>query len=302
MRRRLLRVLAALLVVPFLPFSVHTAHKLIAIIHPATLDRFALAADAAIVRAPVGQWVGFASESFPALGWMELIAYAGIPLALQAAVARELGDTYERRPFPLLPALVTSAVLGLLGYVLVPVAGPRYLLGDSFAAQLQLGASVDLTWQSMDAAIPRNGIPSLHTTWAVLLTLWAQPGRERLTSAAFLVLTVLATLGLGQHYAVDLLMSAPFVVLVVAITNWMRWSDPAAGACAAALSGVTFSVWIATIYLGLPALRRSEWLGPFITVSTLALTVVAWRMLRLYARAAPSWIGLDARPTRGVAG
>jgi hypothetical protein len=64
----------------------------------------------------------------------------------------------------------------------------------------------------------RNAFPSLHMGWA-LLAWWYSKGLSRWTRFGlllFLAGTVLATLGLGEHYLVDLAAAFPFALLIEA--------------------------------------------------------------------------------------
>ncbi len=61
---------------------------------------------------------------------------------------------------------------------------------------------------------PRNAMPSLHMTWA-LLALWYSPRRLLWASAVSVRLTALATVGLGEHYLIDLAAAVPFTWAVV---------------------------------------------------------------------------------------
>src|SRR5262249_54453659 len=59
---------------------------------------------------------------------------------------------------------------------------------------------------------PRNCMPSLHTSWALLLywqSAWHRPWVRR-AAAGFLALTLLATIGFGYHYLWDLVVAVPF--------------------------------------------------------------------------------------------
>jgi hypothetical protein len=64
-----------------------------------------------------------------------------------------------------------------------------------------------------------NAIPSLHMAW-VLLVWWYSRGLswwERLVAFAFVFFTVLATMGTGEHYFVDLVVAFPFALLIEAL-------------------------------------------------------------------------------------
>jgi hypothetical protein len=66
------------------------------------------------------------------------------------------------------------------------------------------------------ASAPRNAMPSMHTIWALLIfwNLRKQSLSVRIASDVWLLLTVIATLGTGQHYLVDIIAAVPFTALV----------------------------------------------------------------------------------------
>ena len=72
-------------------------------------------------------------------------------------------------------------------------------------------------------------MPSLHLAWT-LLAWWYSKGLswiERLVAFAFLALTVVATLGTGEHWFVDLIVAFPFALMIQAICAYhLSWKDP----------------------------------------------------------------------------
>jgi hypothetical protein len=75
----------------------------------------------------------------------------------------------------------------------------------------------------------RNAIPSLHLAWT-LLAWWYSKGLswvERLVALVFLVLTVFATLGTGEHWFVDLVVAFPFALMIQAACAYrVSWREP----------------------------------------------------------------------------
>jgi membrane-associated phospholipid phosphatase len=61
-----------------------------------------------------------------------------------------------------------------------------------------------------------NGIPSVHTSTALLMVWFCRKSRMGFVLAfVYLLLIVAATLASGQHYAVDLLAAVPYTVGVL---------------------------------------------------------------------------------------
>lgn len=64
-----------------------------------------------------------------------------------------------------------------------------------------------------------NAMPSLHIVWTVLILRygWVLGSASRFGLVLFFLLTILATLGSGEHYAVDLIAALPCAVFI----NWI---------------------------------------------------------------------------------
>lgn len=71
------------------------------------------------------------------------------------------------------------------------------------------------------ATAPRNCVPSLHMTWVFLLWYyspkWLKPVAVLITAV-----TALATLGLGEHYVIDLVVAVPFTLLICKVVGRVR--------------------------------------------------------------------------------
>jgi hypothetical protein len=129
----------------------------------------------------------------------------------------------------MLPAFIMTAMIGYVLYILMPAVGPAEYFGDAFP-MLHVGSDYLATRSNIDLTPGhlRGAMPSLHITWAVLLYLTARGlGRPAQVAAGiFLFLTFLATLGLGMHYLIDLIVAAPLILLVRALCatdlSWQR--------------------------------------------------------------------------------
>ena len=161
------------------------------------------------------QWsfeVGIWFQNLPWLNHLAYTAYAALPLVEVATFV-----LFLRSPgrFPANP-MVVFVVGGLGGcalYQICPAAGPLHVFPSTFpffTPPLPAASTMPL------GVIPRNAIPSLHAAWAFLLW-WNIRSYSRFASlmaAVFVVITLLATLGLGEHYLIDLIVAVPFAGLV----------------------------------------------------------------------------------------
>ena len=67
-------------------------------------------------------------------------------------------------------------------------------------------------------ASPRNSVPSLHFAWA-LIAWWYSPRWLRWPLFVFAMLTGAATLVLGEHYLIDLVVALPFTATVCVLAR-----------------------------------------------------------------------------------
>ncbi|MGX1774092.1 DUF5933 domain-containing protein [Nocardia brasiliensis] len=124
----------------------------------------------------------------------------------------------------------TFLALGLIGpifYVVFPVVGPILAFG-SWGHGMELAnvwpdvvPPVPASVGSMpfDGITPRNCMPSLHTAWALSLFIHSRRGPRwlRWGGAFWLVCTLIATLGLGAHYGIDLIVGATLCLTIESV-------------------------------------------------------------------------------------
>lgn len=143
--------------------------------------------------------------------------YYGLPLAsaLLCAVQLERNSRQVRR---LLWLFGLVGVVGFSLYAVCPATGPIYAFPDWFPWK-----PPRLSQIALDAALsvpraPRNAMPSLHFSSA-LLVLWnASHMRKagRIAAGLFLAGTAFAVLALGEHYLVDIIVAVPFSLMLQA--------------------------------------------------------------------------------------
>ncbi len=190
------------------------------------------------------------------------------------------------KAIPSFLAFLATGPIGVLFYNLLPALGPAHLFGQNFPwAPLSITQASRLLVEQVPLTGAPNAIPSLHMAW-VLLVWWYSRGLswwERAIAFLFVFFTILATMGTGEHYFIDLVVAFPFALFIEALfafaiplTNARRllalgfgllatlgwllslryathffWSSPIVpwGLCAIT---VTFSIWIES-RLRLPA-------------------------------------------------
>jgi len=243
--------------------------------HPKTLDFFLLSFDCSLRV----QWSFVAGQAFarwPLLYTSSLIAYVGLALPIALVYAGQLVRV-KQRAFPAMLAFLITGPVGILFYNLFPACGPHYLLGARFPFHpLPVDLARRLILEPVALLGPRNAMPSLHMAWTILawqysrgLSRW-----ERAIVFAFLALTVLATLGTGEHWFADLIVAFPFALLIQAICDYtLSWKD------SCHITGFLLSLFVTLAWL--VTLRFTPdffWISPVIpwilAAGTIALSII----------------------------
>ena len=165
--------------------------------------------------------------------------------------------------------LATFVVAGLAGFVLYqvcPGTGPAHVFGPEFP-NYPPPSSLPMQPLQLDD-VPRNAIPSLHSAWALLIFWSVRECKRwiRVAAAVFLALTLLATLGLGEHYVIDLVVALPFAA---AVLTACKREFPRALALGALTTG-----WLIYIRFGLPIASPPPGIAWIAVLVTLAAPLV----------------------------
>jgi len=145
------------------------------------------------------------------------LTYNSLMLAL-TAIYLALPNTPVRRRFITAVILAGTVILPL--YLVCPAAGPKYLFGDRYSWWIpDLSGPPTTVFIPIANASPNgmNAIPSGHFAWALLAYWFARKycsNGVRAVSGVYAVLTCFATLGTGEHYVVDLVLSVPFAAAI----------------------------------------------------------------------------------------
>ena len=212
-----------------------------------TLDNYTYYADLGYGFNPgllANRWVE-GLHLFPVIS----VVYESLILAIAATYAYLLGRPGQ--PMRVLAMMVLTGLLGMQAYRLLPACGPVYLLGSPCylgeeAASCADISAADLHPVELDSAFPRNAMPSLHVAWALLVYWLWRSSRWRWIVLAYLLLTILATLGGGEHYLVDVVGAFPFALAVWALCG-TPWLPERALTLVSSLLGLL--LWIAAIRL-----------------------------------------------------
>jgi spermidine synthase len=252
-------------------------------IHPETFDPIAFHFDGSLGFQP-SQILGLLAIEYPALRSAMFVGYNFMSWGFAAFYGMQLARR-KRISFDLLQAWAVAALFGYIAYHIVPIAGPAYMLGGSFPTAIPaLSAIPDVP--AVVQAAPRNGFPSMHFGWAFFLWLAAVAqgvAWVRAATAILLGLNILATMGTGEHYLIDLVAAVPAILIVISLcVRTLSWAHPDRRRALVA-GTVLFLGWVLAVRHGVRLFESV----PGLTWIAIALTVgwSGWCFNRLLASA-----------------
>ena len=267
-------------------------------LHPKTFDLFLYSFDSSL-RVPISFLVGQTLSRWPLLWRVSLIFYIALPLPLGLVYAAHLRHTKQNALAVMIAFLVTGP-LGVMFYNMLPACGPVHLFGAAFPWH-PLVATDARRLRIVPVLLKgaRNAIPSLHMTW-VLLIWWNSRGLPRWVRAialAFVWFTVLATLGTGEHYFVDLVVAFPFSLMVQALCSYSLPFRNGERRTAFLFGTFVTLIWLALLSYA----TRLLWISPLVPWAMIIATVSSSVFcLHRLLRARPS--ELPARSLAAAAG
>jgi hypothetical protein len=255
--------------------------------HPETRDAWLYAFDGSLGFQPSFA-VGRIMFDSTLLTRSALLTYLSLPFAMATVVAFRISIGSRRISWYMLTVLLLAGIGGWFAYNVVPGTGPIYAFGKEFPWNVPYKDLSTFILQTLpiSTGIPRNAIPSLHVGWVVLLC-WNSRGFPRLLRAAlsfYLALTVIATLGSGQHYLVDLVVSLPFALTVQSTAAYIfvekTSSDKSRRILCITLTGLVLTAgWLMLVRFGVPLMLKSPAIPWTLIISTVSLTIWLERLL-----------------------
>ena len=240
---------------------------------PRTYDRFLYAFDRSLGCDP-SFLMGAAFRAHDTLRLAASLVYSNLPVNLCVLYAVWL----RRRPAGAPDVRVVFALLGIAGFALYqfcPASGPIYLFGKAFPYQPPPLAA--LAMQTVDLPnVPRSAMPSGHLAWCLLVVFnswWYRSWFLRGYALICLALTAAATLGLGEHYLIDLVVAVPLSVgiqLACSPGKRQRQWIPVAICLAMILA------WLAVLRTGVGWHAQPLWSWTAVGVTLLASAVLYW--------------------------
>jgi PAP2 superfamily len=241
-------------------------------LHPTTLDLFLYNFDASLGLQP-----SFAAGQFvlrsPWLTRIALLFYFALPIPVMLIYANQLVRWGSGAMAAFLGLFVVGPA-GVIFYNLLPACGPVYLFGSKFPFEPLSSQQVkEMLVHPVLISGVRNAFPSLHVAWALLAS-WYAEGLSNWTKffvLLFLAGTVFATLGLGEHYFIDLVTALPFALMIQAgCALQIPWLDRRR--CVPFLGGLLLMVsWVVLLRAGLGIM----WVSPLIPWTLIAGTIIS---------------------------
>ncbi len=249
---------------------------------PMTYDRVLYIFDAKLAARSglPPSWV--VGNAFADHNWLRVACscvYNSLPLGLAICLGFQWQDRERNEWYPLdLRWLsITLGCVGFLLYQICPAAGPAYLFPKEFPHVIPDLARI-LPEPGNLGEVPRNGMPSLHVGWTLLL-FWNMRHRAWwvvVLSGLYVSLTALATLGLGEHYLVDLMVAVPMGLALQALW-WRKRSNFRLVAIGVGVA-ITFG-WLIAFRTGAALAIPGGWVTWMVAGLTVVLpAVVAWRL------------------------
>jgi hypothetical protein len=165
----------------------------------------------------LGRWL----HAMPALAQLCNWGYRCLPLpvvAVYLSLPQNVGPRWHRKLWLSFPLLGIS---GVIFYQVCPAAGPIYRFSEAFPFTIPVVGSPHPKLMPFSLL---NATPSVHFAIALLLLLYSRHCMRAVQIGAviFVLVTALATLGLGEHYFIDLIVAVPFTVGVDGISDLLH--------------------------------------------------------------------------------
>jgi hypothetical protein len=240
-------------------------------LHPKTLDLFLYSFDGSLGM-QLSFLMGRAFAKWPLFQNVSVMFYEALPVAITLICARHLASR-TGKALSVVTALISTGPIGVIFYNLFPALGPRHVAQLLFPFhELTRAQTMNLALVEIAAPGPRNAIPSLHMAW-VLLIWWYSRGLSSWTRAIallFLIFTVAATLGTGEHYLVDLVVGFPFAVFVESLCSFhLPWRDRQKALALAWGLGATLA-WLALLRFD----TSLFWISPIVPWGLMIATIL----------------------------
>ncbi len=276
----------------------YSALELTISLHPMTYDLYALHWDGALGLNITKQLISICAE-IPGIVFLAQQCYRFAPLVFLAVALLHL----KKRPAHTASGMLTWVVLttcAMIAYNFFPITGPAYVFNGaiSYVDAIANPTAIPLK-MTMSAIAPRNGMPSMHFGWMLAASIlwWSSHTKwwSRTIVISMTVLTAIATICMGEHYVVDLIVAVPFVLAAIAASTInISWRN-SEKYLTVALGFLTWFLWTIILKTMVGWTQTHLWFGYFVLVST--AIVVLKQTIWLKAFAQLQTLDLDSNDT-----
>jgi hypothetical protein len=265
-------------------------------LHPKTFDLFLYSFDSSL-RVQISFLTGQFLLKNLWLRTASLAIYISLPLPLALVYASQL-RRQKGKALAVMIAFLATGPIGVLCYNMLPACGPVHLFGAAFPwSPLSTAEAMQLNIVPVIMEGARNAIPSLHMSW-VLLVWWNSRGLSRwvrVVAMIYVALTVLATLGTGEHYFIDLVVAFPFSLAVQALSSYSIPTSHRDRRVAFVFGTFATLIWLALLSFN----TTIFWISPIIPWSMIAVTIAP--SILLWNRLLRAVTGEELRPAKVAA-
>ena len=279
-RKLLLYALVPAILFAFSDWMASTLLALTGKAHPQTLDLYLFSFDASL-HVQLSFLLGRAFLRWQWLKIASLVAYIALAVPVFLVYAGQLARKKEKA-LPVMFAFLITGPLGMVFYNLFPALGPAHIFHRAFPLHpFSTAQAAALIPAPIAASGVPNCMPSLHMAW-VLLAWWNSEGLSRTARSialAFVVFTVFATLGTGEHYFIDLVVAFPFALIIHALCVSKLSLQRGVRRITLLFGALAMFVWLALLRFGYAVFWASPAIPWTLIVSTIGMTV--WLRHRL---------------------
>ena len=242
---------------------------------PTTFDNVLYAFDG-LLGPPVATFVAGLCRNHQALRVLAIIAYQSLWLMMSVFVFAQC-QTDQRMAVRLMSCYILLGIVGWLLYFVLPAIDPGAVFWDVYGDQLPSPNEVSLDRLAVHNGHPRNAMPSLHMSWALLLAMEARRMGKAWASIglAYVFIIAFSTFGVREHYLIDLVVAVPFTVSMYAVSRLFCRRQGRTELFAAAAGGAAMTaLLLVTIRFGTEALRGAPWVARALVVGAVSLSLV----------------------------
>jgi membrane-associated phospholipid phosphatase len=214
----------------------------------------------------------------PLLQNLTHLVYDALPLAAAFLLAdnRRMGP----KPVRLVPLYISMLLLATVTYRLYPAAGPAFAYSQWFPLNPPTTAEI-FGNALVPVSAPKNAMPSLHFG-AVLVLIWntrtwRRPARY--AALGFALATAFATLALGQHYLIDLVVAFPYVAALQAVWTTAILLRSPRRLSLIAVGPILVAAWLVALRFAIPVFLNIPFLAWASVTATVAIVVALERNL-----------------------